>query len=78
MFEAKRIDELAMILGAGGGIEISGAPRHTGDLVALAKAAAAGNAQLHLRGMAARPVQVLALITKAGRGQVKAVDPKPE
>jgi len=70
MFEARRTDELIQIASAGGGFELTAAPRTTAELIQIASAAAASGAQLIFRGLGARPTAELIQIASAGKGRV--------
>jgi hypothetical protein len=68
MFEFHSTDDIVRIAGAGGGFSLDGAPRSTEELVAIAKAANKGQADIAIRGLANRPIDDILAIARAGGG----------
>jgi hypothetical protein len=68
MFDFRSTDDIVRIAAAGGGFTLDGASRSTEDLIAIAKAANNGQADIAFRGLAQRPIDDLIKIAEAGSG----------
>jgi hypothetical protein len=73
MFEFHATDDIVRIAAAGGGFTLDGASRSTEDLIAIAKAANSGQADIAFRGLAQRHIDDILSIAKAGGGFIKFV-----
>ena len=68
MFEFHSTDNIVRIAAAGGGFTLDGASRSTEELIAIAKAANNGQADIAFRGLAQRDIDDILSIAKAGGG----------
>lgn len=73
-FENRSTNDLANILGAGGGFVIDSGLRHKNDWIELADAAKQGGGHLTITGVSLWPTQTLVEVAFSGKGHVSFAD----